>query len=203
MDVKASWEKFLNPQILRGNLFDIAVFVCVFEMFNDALIDKPKTFFSEGSCRDDHNGGFKYILGEAYEENVKARHKYPDEASLLWFKEMGAVNDEDIAKYHEIRKFRNEIAHEMIHFISSSTRVFRPDLFDKMVELYNKIEKWWFINFEAAIDPEAIPEGTDPNEVIPGSMMTIRLILEIATGNEPEEGYYYKEFLKRFNPSKD
>ena len=64
--------------------------------------------------------------------------------------------------------------------------------FQALLALLLKIEKWWFINFEAAINPEMFPKDSDPNDVIPGVILTFQLMLDIALGNEPEgEGYYY------------
>ncbi len=60
--------------------------------------------------------------------------------------------------------------------------------------LLTKIEKWWFVNFELSIDPDMLPEGANPDEVIPGPIWSLQLMLDISLGNEPEEGYYYTAF---------
>jgi hypothetical protein len=39
-----------------------------------------------------------------------------------------------------------------------------------------------------------LPDGTDPESVIPGPVWSLQLMLDIALGNEPEEGFYYNAF---------
>jgi hypothetical protein len=50
------------------------------------------------------------------------------------------------------------------------------------------------VNFELSINPDMFPEGANPDEVILGPIWSLQLMLDIALGNEPEEGYYYKAF---------
>lgn len=45
---QASWEKFLHPETLKGNLIAISLFITAFENFKDRVIEKPETFFSNG-----------------------------------------------------------------------------------------------------------------------------------------------------------
>jgi len=84
----------------------------------------------------------------------------------------------------------------MIGYLSLYEKQFEKGLIGDLVELYNKIEKWWFRFFELGVNPGLIGGGVDPEEVIPGSIITIRLMLEIVFGAEPTDGYYYNEFLK-------
>ena len=43
-------------------------------------------------------------------------------------------------------------------------------------------------------DHDIAPENVNIDEVIPGSIWSLKLMLDIALGNEPEEGYYYNAF---------
>lgn len=188
---RKSWEKFLHPESLKGNLIAISLFISAFEMFKDRVIEKPETFFSDGF---DQNG---LIIGEQYKSEVLSKSKSLLYASLLWFKEMGAVDDKDIEKFDAIRKHRNEVTHELLSFLSDAKRNLDVEKFQELIALLSKIEKWWLINFEMAIDPDMVPNDVDPDEVIAGPIWSLQLMLDIALGNEPEEGYYYNEFTKR------
>jgi hypothetical protein len=188
---KQSWEKFLHPESLKGNLIAISLFISAFEMFKDRVIEKPETFFSDGF---DENG---LIINERHKSEVLSKSKSPLYASLLWFKEMEAIDDNDIAKFDDIRKHRNEVTHELLSFLSDAKRNFEVERFEELIALLSKIEKWWLINFEMAINPDMVPDDVDPDEVIPGPIWSLQLMLDIALGNEPEEGYYYNEFIKR------
>jgi hypothetical protein len=189
-DVNSSWEKLLHPGTLRGNLLVISLFITAFEIFKERVIEKPETFFSSDFNKDG------LIVSEKYKTEVLSRSKSRLHASLLWFKEMGAIDDSDIEAFNKIRKHRNEVTHELIDFLANANRNFDHMKFQALVDLLVKIEKWWFLNFEAAIDPDMLPEGTDPEDVIPGTIMSLQLMLSIALGAEPEEGYYYNAFKK-------
>ena len=187
-DAHDSWEKFLNPKVLKGNLISISIFIAAYEIFKDAVIEKPEVFFSNGF---DQNG---LIMDEKYKTDVLSKSKNKLYASLLWLKEMEAINQSDIDAFDSIRKHRNEVAHELMDFVTNSNRNFEASIFQELINLLKKVETWWFINFEASIDPDILPEGTDPNEVIPGPIWSLQLMLDIALGNEPEEGYYHKVY---------
>lgn len=167
-------------------------------MFKDAVIEKPKMLFANIESFDVDQGKIVYEVSDGYKKEVLSKSKYTDEATLLWFKESGAIDDSDIEKYHKIRKYRNELTHNMIEFLTLHNREFDENILNDLIDLYNKIEKWWFKYFELSVQPEILPVGADPDEVIPGPMLTIRLMLEIALGTEPTEGFYYKKLMKMF-----
>lgn len=189
-DVDDSWRKFLNPETLRGNLIIIGLFTSAFEIFREAVVSKPKEFFSNGF---DENGP---ILDEQYKTEVRSKSNRELTASLLWFQEMGAITSQDIDDYHSVRQHRNVVTHEIVRFVSDTASNFDPEMFQRLVALLDKIEKWWFENFEMGINPDLDPESIDVENVIPGPIWSLRLMLDIALGNEPEEGYYYEQYQK-------
>jgi hypothetical protein len=189
-ETDSSWKKFLHPDTLKGNLISSALFISAFEMFNEAVIEKPKAFFSDGF---DQNG---LILGDEYKKEVSSKSKSPIYASLFWFKEMEAIDDEDICRFENIKRHRNQLAHELLSFVTDPERNLDNTPFTELVSLLTKIEKWWFVNFEFGIDPDMLPDGADPNDVIPGPIWSLQLMYDIALGNEPEEGFYYKSFVE-------
>lgn len=192
-DLHDSWEKLLNPAVLRANLIHTSLFIAAFEMFKARVIEKPETFFSTGF---DQNG---VIVSDKYKSQVLSRSKSELYASLLWLKEMKAIEDSDMESFDAIRQHRNELAHELLEFLSDAKREVDIGKFEDLVGLLTKIEKWWFVNFELAIDPEIMPEGADVDDVIPGPMLILKLMLDIALGSEPEEGYYYNAYRTSAN----
>jgi hypothetical protein len=185
-DVANSWNKFLHPETLRGNLLVISLYIAAYELFKTSIIEKPETFYSTGFNKDG------IIISDKYKIEVLALSKSRLYASLLWLKEMGAIDNSDIETFDGIRKHRNEVTHELVDFLANNNRNFDYSKFQALIELLGRIERWWFINFEVAIDPEILPDGADSEEVISGRMVSIKLMLDIALGAEPEEGYYYK-----------
>ena len=184
----SSWEKFPHPETLRGNLIAISLFISAFEMFKNSVIEKPDTFFTNGF---DQSG---FILEDHYNLKVLSKNKNRLYASLLWFKEMGAVDDADIAAFDAIRKHRNEVTHEILAFLAHDKRNLDVTKVESLIILLDIIEKWWLVNFEMAIDPDMVPIEVNIDYVIPGPIWSLRLMLDIALGNEPDEGYYYNAF---------
>ncbi|OIR15600.1 hypothetical protein GALL_39230 [mine drainage metagenome] len=183
-----SWEKFLHPETLRNNLIAISLFITAFEMFKDRVVEKPESFFTNGFKEDG------LIVDEEYKTEVLALSKSKLYASLLWFKKLEVIDESDIVIFDSIRQHRNEVAHEPMEFLANSKRNFDSAKFQDLITLLAKIEKWWLINFELSIDPDMLPEGANLDEVLPGPIWSLQLMLDIAQGNEPEEGYYYKAF---------
>jgi hypothetical protein len=190
-----SWEKFLHPETLRSNLIAISLFISAFEMFKDAVVEKPATFFTNGFNEDGP------IVDEEYKSDVLSLSKSKLYASLLWFQSMDAIEQSDISTFDSIRHHRNEVAHEPIEFLSSVERNFDWSKFQDLIALLTKIERWWFVNFELSIDPKMLPEGANPDEVISGPIWSLQLMMDIARGNEPESGYYYNAFKQAKKPA--
>lgn len=190
-DTERSWEKFLHPETLRGNLIAVALFISAFEMFKRRVIEKPETFFTNGF---DQNG---LIINERYKIEVLSKSKSRLYASLLWFKEMGAIDDIDMQAFDTIRKHRNEVVHELMDFLSNPKHNLNPNIFQSLVTLLAKIERWWLLNFEMEINPDIVPDSVNVEDVIPGPIWSLQLMLDIALGNEPEEGYYYNALKKK------
>ena len=186
-----SWEKFLNPETLKGNLIAISLFITAYEQFKSSVIEKPEAFF----CNGFDPAGLQ--LDEAYQSEVLSKSKSKLYASLLWLKELGAIEQSDIDAFDSVRRHRNELAHEPLAFIATHGKDFDFTKFQELIDLLRKIEKWWLINFELGVDPEMLPEGANPDDVIPGPIWSLQLLLDIALGNEPSEGFYYQEFMKR------
>ncbi len=187
----ASLEKFLHPKTLKNNLLTISLFITAFENFKESVISKPVAFFCDGF---NENG---YILDEKYNTDVLSLSKSKLYATLLWLQTLEAIDQHDILKFDAIRKHRNEVAHETMEFLANAEKNFDVTKFTDLITLLTKIEKWWFVNFEASIDPDMLPEGANADDVIPGVIWSLQLMFDIALGNEPEEGYYYNAFKEK------
>lgn len=69
--------------------------------------------------------------------------------------------------------------------------------FQLMVELLRKIEVWWIVNFEISISPEFCDAEVDENGIIPGPLMTLQIMLDIALGDPEKASAYYDELRKQ------
>ncbi len=188
-NIKQSWERFLNPESLRANLVTGSLYIAAFEMLKSSIIERIRDFFSTGF----NESGL--IIDEKYKTTVLSLNKSPLYASLVWLKNMEAINDNDIEEFENIKKCRNEIAHEFVDFLSTGPKTDPLPLFPKMIALLSKIEKWWIVNVEIPTNPDYDGNDIDENGIIPGPIMTLRLLTDIALGSEEESKYYYK-FMK-------
>lgn len=186
-----SWERFLNPESLRANLIVGSLFITAFEMLKDSMIDHIKSFFSTGF----NQSGL--IIGEKYKTEVLSLNRSPLYASMEWLKKMSVIDDNDIKEFEKIKKCRNELAHEFANYLSTGPVIDPLPIFPSMIELLSKIEKWWIINVEIPTNPDMDGKEIEEEDIIPGPIMTMRLLIDIALGSEEESKYYFNEFMKR------
>src|SRR5690606_21344971 len=101
------WLKFLDPENLKGNLMFSSLFIASFEAFKDYVVEEVKFFFNSGFS----DGEFTF--SEDYNTKVKALDKSLLKATLLWLKDLDAIDDNDIQTYNELRQYRNKLSHEL------------------------------------------------------------------------------------------
>lgn len=193
-NIKKSWEKFLNPKTLRENLILASVFLSSFEILKECILERPKEMFIKGYS--EKNG---FILDEKYNSEVLSLNKSPIYASLEWFKVHGAINQEDIEIFTKIKNCRNELAHELPYFITEGIKSDPTPNFRSIIDLLGKIERWWVFNVEIPTNPDFDGAEVNENEILPGRLITLQLLTDIALGSEEISEYYYKEFIHR-NP---
>ena len=188
-NVRTSWHRFLNPETLKSNLIIASIYSMCFEMLKTSIIEKIRDFFTNGF---DENG---MIISDEYYNEVLNLNSSPLYSSLLWLKSMRALDDKDIEDFEIIKECRNALTHEMLKFTSEGIEHDVNECFEKMVSLLKKIETWWFKYFEMEIDPDRYKE-VNPEEIIPGSIWSLQMLIDIALGSEDEAKTYYEYFVK-------
>lgn len=187
--IKSSWERVLHPEILKTNIITASIFSMAFEMLKSSIIDKIETFHTNEF---DENG---MVVSPEYKEEVLSLNRSPLYASLIWLQDMHAIDDKDLEIFEHIKRCRNTLAHEMLTFASSGVDFNVAEAFEEMISLLRKIELWWFENLEMAIDPEAYPENLDLEQVIPGPVWSLQMLIDVALGPEEEAQKYYDNFV--------
>ena len=66
-----------------------------------------------------------------------------------------------------------------------------------MLALLRKIEVWWITNVEIPVNPDFDGNDVDEDEITPGPVIAMRLLLDIALGDREQSRYYLTEFLKQ------
>lgn len=184
------WLKFLNPDSLRSNLIAASLYLTTWEMLQQCVIEQLEGFYCLGLDPTDERSSGSYF------ERVLSRDKSPFRASLLWFLESGAIDQNDIDMIDKIRVHRNEIAHELPRFMASMDRNVDVSLFHKMVDVICKIDRWWICEVELPTNSEFDGKEIDYSGVSSGRMIMIHMMLEIATTENSEQARkYYEHFV--------
>lgn len=188
--VKASWERVLHPETLKSNIITASIFSMAFEMLKSSIIEKIEGFYTNGF---DENGA---ILSPDYKTEVLDLNKNKLYASLKWLKDNDVINNKDVETFEQIKKYRNLLVHELTTFTSTGVDFDVGKAFDDLIFLMRKIEIWWFENLDMAIDPESYPRDLNLDEVTPGPIWNLRMLIDIALGPQDEAKKYYDHFME-------
>jgi len=188
-----SWLKVLDSGILTKNLINCALFILSYELFKQSVIGHPKGFF----CTQYRNGKLK--ISERYKELVlDINPKDVFNSSCIWFKENGAIGENDLYKISTIRKHRNELVHEIPNFIAGNKNL-QEKLFDDLYILLSKIDRWWLINIEVPTDPDFDNQKIDEDQTFSGNMILLDMIKRILTGDDYELSELKNLVLNKIN----
>lgn len=190
--VRQSWEEFLNPEVTRPRLIAASIYIAGFEALKDSVVGRIRDFFWTGF---DESGD---KIDPKYQSDVLARNRSPSYASLEWLKEMHAIDDGDLAAFDRVKACRNTLAHKLFSTLGSEG--LPPDFeqcFNDMVALLRKIEVWWITNVEIPTNPDYDGQDIDEGGIVPGPVMSIQLLWDIALGDDERSRFYYNEFHKR------
>lgn len=187
---RISWEKFLNPEIVRNKLILSSLFIAAFEMLKDCIEERIRDFFTDGFDKSE------VLINEKHKTEVLSLNRSPTYASLIWLRNNNIIDDEDIKEFKKAKDIRNKFAHETYHYLSKDIINDPVHMFSKITELMLKIEKWWIINTEIPTDPEFYEKEIDEDSIIPGRIFVLRLMTDIALGVDNESKYYLNELKK-------
>ena len=190
-DTRQKWEEFLNPELLREKLISASIYLATYEFLIDRIVERIESFFTNGF---DANGP---IVSSKYKAEVLSRNTSRVYASLSWLQEQGAIDGKDLAAFEAIKKCRNEVAHELPKLISGESEITFVEQFPVMVALLRKIEVWWIVNLEIPINPDFADADIAEDGIVPGPVLTLRLMIDIALGEPEKANYYLNEFKKR------
>jgi hypothetical protein len=186
----SSWETFLNPETLRFNLIAASVYISVFEVLKNTIVDRIRDFYTNGFNQDG------WIIDPKYETTILSKNRSPVYASLEWLKEMNAIDDADITTFEGVKKLRNELAHALTQRLHEGLPAEMPERIGEMFFLVDKIERWWIVNVEIPTDPDMIDREIDESAIIPGPSMGLRMLFEIALGPDEESKKWLDAFTK-------
>lgn len=176
-DTLEQWERFLNPDVVRPSLFLATMFITTFEILKDSIVDGIRDFYTNGF---DENGP---RVGPDYQSKVLSKNKSPLYASLKWLRESGAIDDEDLAAFEKLKETRNLLAHQLFAVVTGQVESSHEAQFDSLVALLRKIGVWWVVNVEIPTNPDFDGQEIDEEGIVPGSVLSLQLLIEVASGN--------------------
>lgn len=193
MSDKVQWENFLSPKILRSNLIIASIYITAFEVLKTAIVGRIRDFYLVDF------DVFRGQIGPKYQTEVLARNRSPVYASLEWLKESRVINDGDMTTFEEVKKLRNHLAHSLTQVLSEGPPSDLPSRFHEMISLLDKIERWWIINVDIATDSNFAGKEVDPEKVVPGPVMALQLMIQIALGSDD---WQIEELIKQIQTSR-
>jgi hypothetical protein len=108
-----SWERFLDPDVLRSSLLSATMFITAFELLKDCIVDRVRGFYTLG-------WGDKTATSPECEQAVlvrdKKRRALP--ASLDWLREHQAIDETDLEIFTRLANIRNQLAHELFSVVT-------------------------------------------------------------------------------------
>ena len=82
------------------------------------------------------------------------------------------------------------MAASKLAFSSGEREIDYLSCFAPMMELLRKIGVWWIVNVELETDPEWADKEIDESGIVPGPVMMLQMMMDIALG-EPDQAEYY------------
>ena len=186
------WINILDEDNLKPNINFAAMFVLNFECLKDYIIDQIRDFYSDEI--DFEYGKILYHESKEYKDKVRILDKNIENASLKWLIEAGAITQEDFDYYQKIRRRRNDITHEFLKNLIEGFSEEDIDLFNKIISIYTKIDKWWINEIEIPIAGEDVPSDYNRENVFGNQAIVLSAINDIVLENK---GVEYKELLRK------
>lgn len=121
----------------------------------------------------------------------------PTDTKLSSDGDAGVLTGQDLERLDEIRRHRNEIAHELATFLVEESKEVQLDLLRDMRELIRKVDTWWILSIEVPANEEFDDVEVTEEDVQSGQVLFLDLLLSVAVyGYEESEDQVRERFEK-------
>ena len=185
-----------DKEILQDNLTFVSLYIAVYEHMIDYVVSNLKAFLCDLEIE---NGKEHYIETIKYKAEVKNRivdekgNKDITKSSFLWLIDKDAITHADYRCFLDAKSLRNKYAHELTSIIYHGVEEYDVKLFFDMFELYKKISLWYFINIEASIMGDELPEDIELTQVQTTANIMFSMIIDVLYSGKSNT---YKDLLK-------
>lgn len=98
-------------------------------------------------------------------------------------KESEAIGQKDLVAFDEDRALRNKLVHELPQVLTKGLPSELGARFSELISLLDRIERWWIVNVDMAADPKFREEEIDHRSIIPGRILALHAMLDVASGS--------------------
>ena len=179
--------RMTDPKEFRNSLVSAALFIASYEVLEDLVIDETRTFFTLGLNSKDRK--------EMYESEVLnlSPEKSRLDGSLRFLKEVRAMDDDDISAFRRIRDIRNKAVHDLLRFACATDRASYKDELNKMVQLIEKLDRWWITEVEIPTNRALVGKEVDTSNVTSCRVLMLRGLLHLALTNQEVSDFEMKK----------
>lgn len=192
------WEDFLNPDAVRRRFATAGLYLVAHEMLLASIKEPILEFFSNKWSKEKGWHLSDKYMPEKYSREVLALDPKGKEDSLRgsskWLEKMEVIDANDLKIIEELTHARNIFAHELRNVVSAGEMPEFEKLFPKIVALVTKIDRWWVINVEMAVDDQWADEEVDPQNVTPGTTLLLQVLERVALGEGEAAWELYRAF---------
>ena len=188
-------DNVVDKNTLQDTLTFTSIFIAVYEHMVDYVESNVKDFLNEIAVEDE-----KFISKKSKEYKSEIENKIVDEkgnkdkikASFQWLVSHGAITSEEYERFLVLKAIRNKYAHELTDIICTGVDKEEIPLLFEMHSLYSKITRWFFIQIEAPLMGDEIPEDADMDKITNVANFLFNIILDVLYKGKSEE---YKAML--------
>jgi len=190
-------ENIVDPDYLKDNMTFVSLFITVYESMTDYVVSNLYNFLCDWRVE---NGKEVYSETKSYKELIKNRivddkgNKDKTKSSFLWFVDSSAITQADYETFLSAKEVRNKYAHELFNVILTGVSEAEVNCFFNMASVFRKITNWWFVEIEAGIAGDEIPEGAEMDKAQSITNVVLDMIINVLYNGKSEE---YKTVIKK------
>lgn len=153
-------------------------------------MDDVRGFYADGY--DEHGP----TVEAEYHSEVLSKNKSRLYASLQWLRENDAIDDDDLLIFEKLKITRNQLAHQLFAVVTGQVESAHQAQFAELMTLLRKIGVWWVVNVEIPTNTDFDGQEIDETGIVPGAVLSLQLLIEVASGNTELLEHWRKERAK-------
>ena len=186
------WENLINPDVVREKFATVGLFLVAYEILAGCIRDKPRGFFAH-----EFKNGVS-VPSDEYKAEVLAldpKGKFDAKrGGIEWLNRMGAIDETDRNAIRGVTDLRNKVAHELPEIVLGGSLPAMNDHLSTLLELIEKIDRWWIVNVEIPTNPDFDGENIDESRIVSVLGIAMSTLRDVAMGKEEEAWAHYRHW---------